>query len=130
MAIIVGYNGNDYCGSQKNPGVRTVEGDMEVVLHNMGYIQTYNFGDLQKIGWGRATRTDKRVHALQNCFSCKLHIHKNADFEEHRAKINEQLPKDQRIFAFFPVGMRFNAKNCTSHREYSYFLPTFMLQPI
>ena len=103
---------------------------MEVVLHKLGYIQTYNFGDLQKIGWGRATRTDKRVHALQNCFSCKLHIRKDADWEEHRAKINAELPKDQRIFALFPVGMRFNAKNCTSHREYSYFLPTFLLQPI
>jgi len=48
----------------------------------------------------------------------------------HRKRINDQLPKDQKIFAMFPVGNRFNAKNCTSHREYSYFLPSFMLRPL
>jgi tRNA U38,U39,U40 pseudouridine synthase TruA len=29
-----------------------------------------------------------------------------------------------------PVAHRFDAKLATSHREYSYFLPTFMLTPI
>ena len=39
-------------------------------------ITHFNFGDLKKIGWGRATRTDKRVHALQNTFSCKFVLEK------------------------------------------------------
>jgi tRNA U38,U39,U40 pseudouridine synthase TruA len=63
-------------------------------------------------------------------FSAKLHIDKNGDMEEVRAKINAELPADQHMFAIFPVGNRFNAKNTTSHRNYSYFLPTFMLKPI
>jgi tRNA U38,U39,U40 pseudouridine synthase TruA len=50
--------------------------------------------------------------------------------EELRQSVNKELPDDVRIFCFLPVSNRFNAKNCTSHREYSYFLPTFMLQPI
>ena len=103
---------------------------MERVLFELKYIRDYNYGDLKKIGWGRGSRTDKKVHALQNCFTCKLHINKGDDWEDHRKKINEALPKDQKIFALFPVGGRFNAKNCTSHREYSYFLPSFMLQPL
>ena len=37
-----------------------------------------NFGDLKKISWNRATRTDKTVHALQNCFSCKIHLSKDS----------------------------------------------------
>lgn len=28
------------------------------------------------------------------------------------------------------MSQRFDAKNCTSHRVYSYFLPTFTLLPI
>ena len=35
-------------------------------------ISGFNFGDLKKIGWGRATRTDKKVHALINTFSAKV----------------------------------------------------------
>jgi len=45
-----------------------------------------------------------------------------------RNKLNtEALPSDVKIFSLLPVSNRFNAKNCTSYREYSYFLPTFML---
>ena len=48
----------------RNPGVRSVEEEIEKALHKLGMIADYNFGDLKKIGWNRATRTDKRVHAL------------------------------------------------------------------
>ncbi len=64
IALLVGYNGSDFSGSQKNPGVRTVEEELEKALYRLGVIAEFNFGDLKKIGWNRATRTDKRVHAL------------------------------------------------------------------
>jgi tRNA pseudouridine38-40 synthase len=64
--------------------VRTVEGEIEDALHKMGVIADFNFGDLKKIGFNRATRTDKRVHALQNVFSCKVHMRKGSDMEEFR----------------------------------------------
>lgn len=35
-----------------------------------------------------------------------------------------------KVFCVIEVSNRFNAKNCTSHREYSYYLPTFLLAPI
>jgi tRNA U38,U39,U40 pseudouridine synthase TruA len=44
--------------------------------------------------------------------------------------MNSILPKDVKIFAIVPAANRFDAKLATSHREYSYFLPTFMLTPI
>jgi tRNA U38,U39,U40 pseudouridine synthase TruA len=44
--------------------------------------------------------------------------------------MNSLLPKDIKMFAILPVANRFDAKLTTSHREYSYFLPTFMLNPI
>ena len=93
-------------------------------------IAEYNYGDLKKIGWSRATRTDKRVHALQNVFSCKAHIPKNQDYEELRETLNKSLPNDVKVFCIIEVSNRFNAKNFTSNREYSYFLPTFMLTSI
>ena len=115
-----------------------------MALHKMGMVSDFNVGDLQKIGWGRATRTDKKVHALINTFSAKVLVskrpsRKSADgseepcsLEEHledlRIRLNtEALPSDIKIFSILAVSNRFNAKNCTSFREYSYFLPTFML---
>lgn len=64
IAMIVGYNGINFHGSQKNKGVRTVEEEIEKVLFQMHLIAKHNFGDLNKIAWNRATRTDKKVHAL------------------------------------------------------------------
>ena len=51
MAILAGYNGVDFCGSQKNKGVRTVEEEIEKALHKVNMITDFNFGDLQKIGF-------------------------------------------------------------------------------
>jgi len=48
----------------RNPDVRSVEEELEKALYRLGRISDYNYGDLKKIGWNRATRTDKRVHAI------------------------------------------------------------------
>ena len=64
IVMIVGYNGSNFCGSQKNHDVRTPEEEIEKSLYKMGCISKFNFGDLKKISWNRATRTDKSVHAL------------------------------------------------------------------
>ena len=72
-AIIHGYNGHDFCGNQKNKEVRTVEGVLETSLFKARYISECNFGNLSKIGWMRASRTDKGVSAVMNVVSCKLH---------------------------------------------------------
>lgn len=64
VAMIVGYNGSDFAGSQKNKDVRTVEAQIEKALFKCNLISKFNYGDLKKIGWHRATRTDKSVHAL------------------------------------------------------------------
>lgn len=64
VAIIFGYNGRAYHGSQKATGVPTVEGDLERALFDAGFISPLNFGNLNKIGWCRGSRTDKGVHAI------------------------------------------------------------------
>jgi tRNA pseudouridine38-40 synthase len=128
--LITGYNGSDFCGSQKNPDVRTVEEEIEKALYKLDAIADYNYGDLKKIAFNRATRTDKRVHALQNVFSCKVHINREEDDESFRARLNAILPPDVRVFCVVRCSNRFNAKICTSNREYSYYLPSFVLTEI
>lgn len=132
IAMIVGYNGSDFCGSQKNPNVRTVEGEIEKALFEMGCINKLNFGDLKRIAWNRATRTDKSVHALQNTFSCKVHIDKaereaDVGMESFRMRLNKELKKitdahtsadkvpmkdgEIKVFCVIEVSNRFNSKN-------------------
>jgi tRNA pseudouridine(38-40) synthase len=135
VALITGYNGIDFSGSQKNKDVRTVEGQIEDALQKLHLIHDYNFGDLQKIGFNRATRTDKRVHALQNVFSCKIQFDDRGksfedSYEKLRSSLNATITNEVRIFAVVPVANRFCSKITTSHREYSYFLPSFCLTPI
>lgn len=79
-------------------------------------------GNLGKIAWGRASRTDKGVHAALNCISCKLNItqqylkvvkdfnsdsfkaeHKKeelVDFPKIITSVNENL-EDVRVFGNF-----------------------------
>jgi tRNA pseudouridine38-40 synthase len=115
--------------------VRTVEEEIEKALYKMNLIAKHNFGDLLKIAWNRATRTDKKVHALQNCFSCKIQYDdKSQDYQQTyepmRLTLNSLLPADIKVFTLLQVAHRFDSKLNTSHREYSYFLPTFMLTSI
>ena len=72
--MLVGYNGINFQGSQKNRNIRSVEGEIEKVLYKLDFISHFNYGDLKKIGFSRATRTDKRVHALLNTFSSKFQL--------------------------------------------------------
>ena len=63
-------------------------------------------------------------------FSCKVHFDKDESEESYRAKLNANLPKDVKVFCVIRCSNRFNAKYCTSDREYSYYLPSFMLTKI
>jgi tRNA pseudouridine38-40 synthase len=146
--MIVGYNGSEFFGSQKNKQVRTVEEQVEKALFNLNLISEHNYGDIKKIGWQRASRTDKSVHALQNVFSCKIHLAmkdrsdlsggSDTGFEKLRAKLNQELRsvlkseegtsyQEVKVFCIIEVSNRFNAKLNASFREYSYYLPTFTL---
>lgn len=63
-------------------------------------------------------------------FACRVHLEKGLDLEEWRARVNAALPADIKVFCCLEVSKAFNAKNCTSNREYSYYLPTFLLIPV
>ena len=129
FAIIHGYFGQDYSGNTKNPGVRTVEEELENALYKEKFISECNYGKLTKIDWMRASRTDKGVSAIMNVVSAKLHKYPNINEIEMKQKLNEVLPKDIRIFRIIEVSDHFDSKDNNNNREYHYILPTFLLEP-
>jgi len=127
FALIVGYNGDGFSGSQANPKVRTVEGDLERALYDAKLISRNNFSrglNLNKIKWSRAARTDKGVHALGNLFAMKFANLKDVDFP---TLINKHLPKNIRVLKCLRVKKGFSAKNACDNRTYEYLLPIYML---
>ena len=73
-ALCFGYLGTRYHGLQVNPDAFTVEQQVEKALFLAGGLQESNFGNLQKIQWTRAARTDKGVHANGQCCSMRLSV--------------------------------------------------------
>ena len=93
-----------------------------------GAIAECNFGDLHKLHWTRAARTDKGVHAIGQCCSMKLTIPTDANSKSSLIRqANSFLPEDIRIFALSKVTKNFNAKLTCSQRRYHYLLPTYLL---
>ena len=129
-AIIHGYFGQNYSGNTKNPGVPTVEEELEKALYKEKFISECNFGKLTKISWMRASRTDKGVSAIMNVVSVKLHKYPDINELDMKDKLNLILPKDIRIFRIIEVSDHFDSKDNNNNREYHYILPTFLLEPI
>ena len=129
FAIIHGYFGQNYSGNTKNPGVHTVEEELENALYKEKFISECNYGKLAKIDWMRASRTDKGVSAIMNVVSAKLHKYPNLSEIEMKQKINAVLPKDIRILRIIEVSDHFDSKDNNNNREYHYILPTFLLEP-
>ena len=122
FAIIHGYFGQNYSGNTKNPGVRTVEEELENALYKEKFISECNYGKLPKICWMRASRTDKGVSAIMNVVSAKLHKYPNINEIEMKKKVNDILPKDIRIFRIIEVSDHFDSKDNNNNREYHYIL--------
>ena len=71
--VCFGYLGSSYQGLQINPGAVTVEAVLEKALFLSGGIEECNYENLQKVGWTRAARTDRGVHAIAQVWY--LHSH-------------------------------------------------------
>jgi tRNA pseudouridine38-40 synthase len=140
-AVCFAYLGSNYQGLQINPGCRSVEAELERALFLAGAISDCNFGNLQKLQWTRAARTDKGVHAIGQCCAMKLTVptitgatstaNPNYGNVEGKQividKTNSHLPPDIRVFGLSKVTKNFNAKIACGKRRYHYLLPTYML---
>lgn len=125
VAIFLGYCGHGYQGMQKNPGAKTIEGDLEEALYHAGGVPEPDRGAPRRFDWARAARTDKGVSAAAQVVSGRFYV----DPPGFVDRLNEQLPDQIRIYGYKRVTNAFNAKKFCDRRRYVYLLPVFALDP-
>ncbi|ERM96301.1 hypothetical protein AMTRI_Chr09g35040 [Amborella trichopoda] len=125
IAIFLAYCGVGYQGMQRNPGAKTIEGDLELALFRAGAIAESDFGDPRRVDWMRSARTDKGVSAIGQVVSGRFFI----DPPGMISRLNAHLPEQIVALGFKRVTSSFNAKKFCDRRRYVYLLPVFALDP-
>ncbi|KAK7321408.1 hypothetical protein VNO77_32029 [Canavalia gladiata] len=131
VVMRVGYVGTDYRGLQMQRDehrLSTIEKELETAIFKAGGMRDSNFGDLDKVKWGRSSRTDKGVHSLATMISFKMEIPENAWKGDDSGialanNINSYLPNTIRVFSILPSTKRFDPRRECNLRKYSYLLP-------
>jgi len=110
-AIKIAYIGTDFYGSQAQPGLRTVEGELRRALEGVGAI-------VPKGKIAMSGRTDAGVHAL-----CQVVSFEPADPKLVAPRIiNSKLPPDLWAYAKADVVEDFDPRRHAISREYRYIL--------
>jgi tRNA pseudouridine38-40 synthase len=111
VALKIAYIGTDFFGSQLQPGLRTVEGELRKALTETGIIK-----DRAKVAM--AGRTDAGVHALGQVAAFEA-----ADPKLSAPRIvNSKLPGDLWAYARVDVPDDFDPRRHALSREYRYIL--------
>ncbi|KAK9865118.1 hypothetical protein WJX84_001931 [Apatococcus fuscideae] len=125
VAVFIAYVGEGYQGMQINPGVKTIEDDLERAIHAAGGISDDNAHNFSKIHWARAARTDKGVSAVGNVVSLAMMV----EIPDLVARINAHLPPQIRVLGFTRVTGTFDARQLCDKRRYEYILPASAFDP-
>uniref|UniRef100_A0A803LK67 Pseudouridine synthase I TruA alpha/beta domain-containing protein n=2 Tax=Chenopodium quinoa TaxID=63459 RepID=A0A803LK67_CHEQI len=125
VAIFFAYCGVGYQGMQKNPGAKTIEGDLEEALFFAGAIPEADRGCPKRFDWARSARTDKGVSAVGQVVSGRFYVDPPGFVE----RLSSHLPPQFKIFGYKRVTPSFNAKKFCDRRRYVYLLPVFALDP-
>lgn len=106
------YDGTRYCGYQSQPGLATIQDQLESALKRI------NNG--QKTVFTSTGRTDKGVHAL-----CQYgHADLSVNITEHKLKraMNSNLPDDIHVIDTKIVPDDFHARYNVKSKEYKYYI--------
>ncbi|XP_031484162.1 uncharacterized protein LOC116253478 [Nymphaea colorata] len=125
IALFLAYCGVGYQGMQRNPGAKTIEGDLELALLKAGAIPEADYGDPRRVDWMRSARTDKGVSAVGQVVSGRFYVDPPGMIE----RLNSHLPPQIVAFGYKRVTASFNAKKFCDRRRYIYLLPVFALDP-
>jgi tRNA pseudouridine38-40 synthase len=109
----IGYNGFNYRGWQRQPGIENVQQVLETTLK-----QVLKY-DISIMGCGR---TDAMVHASQYFFH--LDVEKAWDFDLI-FRLNKNLPDDIAVFEIIPMNDDQHARFDVTQRTYDYFIHTY-----
>jgi len=110
-AYRVAYDGTPYRGFQRQPDVRTVEGELLSALSALGVLESGT-----PPGYAAAGRTDAGVSAR-----CQTVAFEAPDWLSPSA-LNSELPEPIRVWARATVDADFHATHHATEREYTYFL--------
>lgn len=118
--IVFSYDGSNFCGYQIQPGLRTVQGELEEAV---AYINNQQKTNVQASG-----RTDKGVHAINQV----AHFDLTVDITEAKLKraLNSNLPEDIHVIKALEVSSDFHARYMVSSKEYQYKINLGEYQPI
>ena len=113
LKLTVAYDGTNYCGWQVQPGVPTIEGELNKALSRL------TGEDIQVIG---ASRTDAGVHACGNVavFDSGTPI----PGEKMMFALNPHLPEDIRVVDSCEVAADFHPRYCDTRKTYEYHIQT------
>ncbi|CAN1315316.1 Pseudouridylate synthase 1 homolog [Linum perenne] len=110
---------------QKNPGAKTIEGDLEEALFRAGAVPEQDRNCPKRYDWARSARTDKGVSAVGQVVSGRFYVDPPGFVE----RLNSELPSQFRIFGYKRVTGSFSAKKFCDRRRYVYLIPVFALDP-
>ncbi len=115
IKLVIEYDGTDFCGWQKQPNVRTVEGELVRALKDL----TGSEPEIVAAG-----RTDSGVHAIGQVVNFSTLSGLSA--ERLKNALNSVLPSDVRIVECSDVPLAFNSRFDAKFRVYRYEI---MLRP-
>jgi tRNA pseudouridine38-40 synthase len=112
VALKLAYFGTNFSGSQYQPNVRTVEGELFKAFRAIGI-------EPENAGYRCAGRTDAGVHAFGQVVAINV--------EEAKAVLprilNSHLPEDIIVWAWAKVSSAFDPRRDATSRVYAYVLP-------
>ncbi len=111
IRLILEYDGTDFKGWQVQPGHRTVQGELERVLHRL-------FGTPIRVT--AAGRTDAGVHARGQVANFAVDGDLDLDLARIERAINALLPPDVAVRHADCVHSGFSARRDARRREYAY----------
>lgn len=111
IAFRVAYDGTAYCGWQVQPGARSVQGELERVLHQLTGARVRVEG---------SGRTDRGVHARGQVAHTDLPF--TPPLDKLRTGLNALLDSDIRVLSVRRVAGDFHARFSATGKEYRYFL--------
>ena len=107
--MIISYDGSEYHGWQVQPGVRTVQGELNYVLKKLFDMPVRTVG---------ASRTDAGVHALMQVANVELPD--RFEVEDLRRRMNLMLPDDVAVGRIEKVADDFSARYSAIGKRYEY----------
>lgn len=111
IKLVYSYDGSDFFGSQRQPKLRTVQGEIERVLKIIFK---------ESIDLITAGRTDRGVHSKKQVSN--FYVDSKFPIDRLKRVLNQQLPNDILILDVQEVEMNFNSRFSAIYRAYEYYI--------